>query len=377
MVYKFPSWPIHDSDELEGLSSVLQSGEWWSGKPGGIAENFEQEFADIHGATAGVLTTNGTHALELALRLLAIGPGDEVIIPAMTFMATATAVLCVGATPVSVDICSKTWCLDPQAFENAITDKTKAVIPVHFGGQICRMDEISQISASSNLHVIEDAAHAHGGSRSGQMAGSFGIAAAFSFQNYKLITSGEGGILLINDEKLLERARRMTNCGRGRGEFGYNHSVLGSNFRITNFQAAILHSQLRRLDDLAQKRQFNGALLDNALRDIPGIEPQGEEGNGRHSRYMYLFTYVPDDFGGLTRDEFVQELSKRGIPANSIYPRIQDAPFLIDTIAQKDPCKISENIAKSGIWIHHRTLIGSDYEALQIRDAIVDIRNHL
>lgn len=373
MQFQFPQWPYFDETERRALSDTLESGLWWSGYEGSPAIDFEKRFAEHHGAKAGITTTNGTHALELALRVLNIKAGDEVIVPSMTFIATSTAVHAVGARPVAVDVRRDTWCLDPDRFAEAISPRTRAVMPVHFGGKICEMSRIRAVAEEHGIAVVEDAAHAHGAFDGGHMAGSFGVMAAFSFQNFKLITAGEGGILLLNDPKLVETAERLVNCGRLRSEHGYSHRLPGSNYRMTAFQAALLNCQLDRIELFGKRRSENSAALDEAFNRMPGITPQSDVSNGRHSRYMYLFTYDDgSDTPAKGRDALVKELTNLGVPARPIYPRVQDMPF---ERSENPPCPVSREIAETGIWLHHRVLIGDRPTALQAADALCQALN--
>lgn len=372
---RFPDWPIYDEAERAALMDVLESREWWMGGGNSAAARFERDFAASHGTRRGITTTNGTHAIELALRALDIGPGDEVIIPSMTFIATASAVFCVGARPVPVDVDLATWCVAPEAVKQAIGPRTKAVMVVHFGGLICDMAAIGAICRHHGVALIEDAAHAHGAERQGRRTGSFGIAAAFSFQNFKLMTAGEGGILVTNDDALADRAEMIANCGRRRGDPSYDHAVMGSNFRLSAFQAAILSAQLARLETLAERRRENGLALDRALAAIASVIPQGDDSDGRHARYMYLLR-VPID-----RDGLVAHLADRGVPARPIYPRVQDTTLfrIGDALATADgdftvlpPCPAAARIADEGLWLHHRVLLGDLDTALRVADAIAD-----
>lgn len=379
----FPPWPYHTDLEQRRLQAVLEQGSWWR-MTGVQVKEFERDFATAHGAAYGLAVTNGTHALEAALRALGIGPGDEVIIPAMTFIATATAVLMVGACPVAVDVLPDTWCIDPKCIAAAITPRTRAVIPVHFAGHIADMAQIGAICRRHRLALIEDAAHAHGARWQGQAAGSFGDFAAFSFQNFKLLTAGEGGALLTSNADLYEQALLVINCGRRPGDTSYEHSVLGSNYRMSEFQAAVLNAQLARMELLAERRERNGAILEDALRDLDGIAPQGRDPRvERHARYMAIFCYDPAAFEGLPRELFVAALVAEGVPAYRIYPRVQDTTFYTPALARvgaarRTPpaCPVSAYLADHGVWLHHRVLLGDAETALQVAAAIAKIRAH-
>ena len=377
---RFPSWPVHDSREADLLLQVLNSAGWWRGS-GSQVSALETAFAAAHGALHGLAVTNGTNALELALRTLKIGPGDEVIVPAMTFVATVMPVLTVGATPIVVDVDPVTWCIDIDATQDSITQKTRAVIPVHFAGHIADMSRLTSICESRGISIIEDACHAHGARWEGKPAGSFGVMSVFSFQNFKLMTAGEGGMLLVNNKKIYEEAVLYGNCGRPFGDKDYLHLVLGSNCRMSEFQAAVLNAQLERLETLANRREQASAALRRLLSDVEGIQLQGRDQRvDRHSYYMFCFNYEARSFGGLPRDEFVRLLVDRGVPAYRMYPNIPETAFFPEAMAKikgdllLPSCSVSSRISKTGVWLHHRVLLAEEHTLEWIRCVIEDIR---
>lgn len=231
---------------------MLESGRWWFGER---VQQFETQFAAFQGARHAVTCTNGTTAIEMGLKALGILEGDEVIVPAYTFIATAGAVVTIGAIPVFADIEPNSLCIAPTDLERKITPRTHAVIPVHVGGALADMERINAIARSHGLRVLEDAAHAWGTQWRGRGAGTLGECGTFSFQVSKNITAGEGGILVTDDEALADLCRSYTHCGRRKGSAWYDHDHLGSNLRLTEFQAAILLAQLTRLHDQIQRRE--------------------------------------------------------------------------------------------------------------------------
>src|SRR5262245_25775254 len=258
-------------EEESRLLDVLRSGVW-----GGYSEavrEFEVRFGGYIGGKHCITVANGTVSLEVALRCEGIGPGDEVIVPPYTFMATASAVLQAGALPVFADIERDTLNIDPDRVEAAITPRTRAVIPVHFGGHAADMDRILDISRRHGLVVIEDAAHAHGGEHKGERLGGLGDWGSFSFQQSKNMTAGEGGCLITRDEQRAQQARSYCNQGRIPGGAWYDHHTLGTNLRLTGFQAAVLLAQLERLDAQTDERNHNAATLRKALLGMRGVEP--------------------------------------------------------------------------------------------------------
>ena len=378
----FPRWPQFDETEVELLRETVTSGEWWS-MSGSQVHRFEEAFAHRHGALNALCVTNGTHAIELALRTLGVGPGDEVIVPSLTFVATAMPVFTVGARPVPVDVDPESWCLDPEAVRAALNERTRLIVPVHFAGHVAAMDRLGSLADEVGVPILEDAAHAHGASRCARPAGSLGILAAFSFQNYKLMAAGEGGILLFNSPELHRRALLISNCGRPPGDTAYRHDELGSNFRMSEFQAAVLNAQLTRLDDNGARREANAAYLGRRLREeVPEVRLQGRAPEiTRHGFYMYVFTLAAGAFGGLDRDSVVRALVAEGLPAFRLYPRIEDTGHFAPALRRVggDPTKLPANpvswhLADRGIWLHHRVLLGSPRHADQVVAALLKVK---
>jgi 3-amino-5-hydroxybenzoate synthase len=380
----FPCWPISDERELAAVRAVLESGEWWRMAGSQVVE-FEKEFAAYHNASHGLAVTNGTHAIELALAALDIGQGDEVIIPAFTFISTATAVLCAQATPVLVDVNCDTYCLDPASLAAAITPRTRAIIPVHMGGHVADMGAILAIADRHNIHVIEDAAHAHGAAWKGKRVGTMQSGGIYSFQAGKLMTAGEGGLILSNDGEFIEKCFLYGNCGRPRTDRTYQHSVLGTNCRMTELQAAVLRVQLLRLEEQNARREDNATKLDRILSEVPGITPQGRDPRVTlHPHYMYMFRYDSSAFGGLSRQQLVDALIEQGVPAFVGYPAIHRTPMFRDrnfgprwrTDGDLLPdynavsCPVAESLGEEIVWLHHRVLLGDEGHLVQVADAL-------
>lgn len=328
----FPPWPEFDEKEEEALRRVLHSRRWFSGflggGPGSEVAKFEEQFTHYHGAKYGIAVANGSAALEIALRSAGVGAGDEVIVPAYTFIATASAVLQVDAIPRIVDIEPTHCCIDPNAAEQAINKKTKAIIPVHYGGQIANMESLLNLAHKHNLYLIEDAAHAHGSVWKGQYAGTIGDMGCFSFQESKTMTSGEGGIILTNDETLAKLARSYRSNGREEGRPGYEHHRLGWNYRMTEFQAAILQVQLERLKEQVTKRTINANDLSERLREVPGFnpitDPEGMEINGH---YLYSVRIDRSHFDNVEKEKIEEAIKAEGIPCSTLYLPINHSPM--------------------------------------------------
>lgn len=386
----FPQWPLHDEREIAAVTAVMESGQWWRGN-GTQVVSFEREFADYHQTGYALAVTNGTHAIELLLAALGLGCGDEVLIPAFTFISTASAVLCANVVPVLVDSLLDTYCLDPRALEAAITPRTRAIMPVHMAGQVADMDAITAIARKHGLAVIEDAAHAQGAEWRDRRAGALHTAGTFSFQAYKLMSAGEGGLIISNDEQLIERCFLYGNCGRPKNDRTYQHTVLGSNYRMSELQAAVLRVQLTRLDAQIARREANAVVLDRLLAEVPGIVPQGRDlAATRHPHYMYMFRYDATAFGGLDRQQFVNMLIAEGVPASVAYLPIHRTPLFRErTFGPRwrtdDPllpdytmvrCPIAEQIGEQGVWLHHRVLLGDESDLHELVAAVTKIRMH-
>ena len=316
----FPIWPHYDEAEERALKQVLESRIWWR-TPGTKTLEFEQAFAKFHGARHGIAVTNGTAALEVTMAGLGIGAGDEVILPDFTFVATASAVLFANALPVLVDVDPGTYCINPDLVEEAITPRTKAVIAVHMGGHPADLDRLKKITGHKKLALIEDSSHAHASEWKGKRIGTFGVAGTFSFQSSKLMTAGEGGIIISNNEKFERQARSVHDCGRMPGEWFYSHFIYGSNYRLSEWQRAVLRAQLGRLDEQTKVRHRNARLLDRLLGTIPGITPQKlDDRCTRNGQYAYIFHVNKKDFAGIATDRFIAAMNAEGIPNQASYP---------------------------------------------------------
>jgi len=386
----FPQWPIFDDQEAKALNEVLQSRVW--GIDGKKTKDFEEKFASYQHAKYGVAVVNGTIALEVALRAADIKAGDEVIMPAYTFMATPAAALELNALPVFVDIDPSTYTLDAKRVEEVVTDKTRAIIPVHIGGCPADMDSIMRIAKAHDITVIEDACQAWGSEWRGKRVGALGDLGAFSFQSSKNITCGEGGIVLTNDRKLYELSWSYHNCGRIVGGAWYQHDLLGFNFRMTEFQAAILLVQLTRLDEQTRTRNENALYLSKELTRIKGVKPLERSAQiTGHSYHLYMFRYDKEEFEGLPRSRFIEALRAEGIPCSSGYVPLYKERFMMNLA--KDPLlsklyggKIDYSKVKlpvteracseEGIWLFQNMLLGTKEDMDDIVNAVVKIKEN-
>lgn len=363
--HPFPAWPVFDEREERALLEVLHSGSW--GIFGGDkVRTFAQRFAEFQGARFGVCVPNGTLALELAYRALGIGPGDEIITTPYTFVATATAALTVGARPVFVDIDPDTYNIDPTKIEAAITPRTKALVPVHIGGQPADMDAVMAVASRHNLRVVEDACQAWGAAWRGRRVGAIGDLGAFSFQQSKNISAGEGGIVLTNDPDLYELCWSLHNVGRVRSGAWYQHEILGGNLRMTEWQAAILLVQLERLPEHMTNRDANARYLSEALSEVKGLTPLPADPRvTQHARHLFIVRYDPGAFGGRSLNEFIAAWKAEGIePCGAGYVPLNRTPAVQRTMAELfgidelPTCPVAERAAETTIWLFQHAFLG-------------------
>lgn len=314
----FTLWPIFGKAEEKRLVRTLRSGKWGRLQGSEVSE-FENRFAAMHGCKHGIAVVNGTVSLRIALIAAGIRAEDEVIVPPYTFLSTASAVIEANAIPVFADIDLHTFNLDPRSIEAAITRRTKAIIPVHFAGQPADMSRIMSIARKHKLTVIEDAAHAHGATYKNRPAGSIGHMASFSFQSSKNLTSGEGGIITTNDDSLAAACRSIQNCGRIPGGVWYEHHVVSGNYRLGEFQGAVLNAQLDRLQPQTRARDQNGKYLAARLTKFPGLHSQKRSTDcTRHSYHLFMLRLDAKKFGA-SRSAVIRALQAEGIPCSAGY----------------------------------------------------------
>ena len=386
----FPAWPVFGRADEQRLLRALRSGKW--GKLNGreVAE-FEARFAAMHGCRHGIGVVNGTVSLRLALMAAGIEAGDEVIVPPYTFYATASAVIEANAVPVFADVELETFNLDPKAVAAAITKRTRAIIAVHFGGQSADMTALMQLARARKLVVIEDAAHAHGASWDGRPAGSLGHIASFSFQSSKNLTAGEGGLITTNDDELATRCRSLHNCGRVAGGAWYEHHVLGANYRLGEFQGAVLNSQLDRLESQTARRERNGRYLAGKLSVLPGIRPQHRPAEvTRHSYHLFMARIDAEPFGA-PRAAVIKALQAEGIPCSAGYPLslYEQVMFRAKAFGPYLPgirdaldyrgvrCPNSDRICREqGLWIEQSVMLGTRADMDDIGRAFEKVHAH-
>jgi dTDP-4-amino-4,6-dideoxygalactose transaminase len=385
--YRKPTeWPSYNENEERALNRVLHSKVWGIG--GVETETFEKTFAAYQHCDFCITMVNGSVTLRNALIACGLESGSEVIIPPYTFLATATSVLEANCIPVFVDIDPESYCLDPQKIEAAITPNTKAIIPVHLAGNTAEMDQIMEIAHKHNLYVIEDCAHAHGAEYKGKRVGSIGDIGSFSFQSSKNLCCGEGGAIVSTNQELADKCWSIHNCGRVRSGKWYQHEFLGGNYRLSQFQAAILNEQILKLDQQMDTRESNATYLSDGLSKIPGIKPQKRSKNTtRHAYHIYVFRYDKVQFDGLSRQKFIELLNAEGIPASAGYTLpIYEFPFFkkrefgpFSAWKSTNPdldynsvhCPVAEKASKEeGCWLPHHLLLGTKEDMDNIIDAV-------
>ena len=380
----FPSWPTLNPNDIESFESIYNSGTWGVG--GTKVPEFAQQFAEFQGANYGVCVNSGTTALYIALKAAGVCLGDEVITTPYTFQATVVAILMTHAVPVFVDTAPDSFLIDVSKIEDAITEKTKAILPVHIAGYPSDLDALVKISDKHNIKIIEDCAQAHGAEWRGKGVGSWGHFGCFSFQSSKNLCAGEGGIIIMNDRELYERAWALHNCGRTPpdAEFG-NIEPFGGNFRMTEWQAALLLSRLTQLEKETNHRHMNMRWLDGWFGEIPGIkvtplDPRATRG-GSHG-YKALFD--SEEFEGISRKVFLDAMRAEGIPIGYWYATpMYRSSFLNSNLFGQNldysdvHCPETEKICQSGLALSQNVLMGSEEDMEDIIKAAIKIRRNV
>jgi len=387
----WPEWPVYDERELRAVEEVVRSRHWGGGLERSGEKEFELErrFAQFHDCEYGICVSSGTAALHVALLAAGIGKGDEVIVPAITWRATGTAVMMVGAVPILVDIDPETYCMDADKVEDAITERTKAIIPVYNYGSSPDMDKIVKIARDNDLVVIEDCARAHGFRWRDRSVGSIGDMGCFSFQQGKFMTAGEGGMIITNSREYMEKCHSIKNCGRIREGDQYSRGSLNwFNYRMTQFQAAILLVQLTRLTEQRERRDSNSRYLSERLEEIEGIEPIriNPKLTKRHP-WPFAFKYDPDCFNGVSVERFCEALRAEGVPCGGIDSPLYDQivfiegtiPYRLYVEGREDArkrCPVADEAPSRTISIPQWVFLGTKSDMDDIVEAIVKIKEN-
>ena len=390
----WPAWPVSDHQEANGLVKVLQSGAWYRFRAGdaGTVAAFERQWAAEVGTPYCQATSSGTAALVCALAALDIGPGDEVLVPPYTFIATVNSVLAHHALPVFVDSDPATGLMDPKRIEERINPDTRAILPVHIAGAPCDMDRILTIGQKHGLHVVEDACQAHTAAWRGKRAGSLGDAGCFSFQNSKNNTSGEGGALTTSSRHVFGQARVFHNNGNGEDSDDGGRTSNGLNLRLTEFQGALLLAQLTRNETFARQREAQGAYLNQLLQEIPGVHPKETyPGTTRHGYHLFMFDFDPDQFAGMTKSRFLTALNAEGIPARGGYGALNKQSFVeqflnsrgfqrvyspkrLREYREENHCPANDGMVSSTCWLMQNILLGTRGDIEAIAEAVARIQ---
>lgn len=384
----FPSWPSYDDTERLGLLRALESGMWGGRHKPLPAEvtAFETEFAEFHEAPAALAVTNGTHAVQLALDLAGVQPGDHVLVPALTPIPTSNAVRQRGAVPIPVDVDPHTFCVDPARLAEARTDRVTAVVAVHLSGHVADMDSILEWAGQSGVAVVQDAAHAHGALWQGHGIGALGTIAAFSFMQSKVMTAGEGGALLLPDRDCYQEAFSRHCAGRA-FDGGPYFVTASSNYRMGEFAAAVLRAQLGRLAEQNRRREQRWRELVELVAQIPGVTPQGRDPRCTvDPHYMAAMELHGEPREGVSRDTVVAALRAEGITVNLMNPPIYRLPAFwdgpvhpsaTDVHQLAEACPHSERLGAWAINFPHWTLLGEHRDVQDIADALAKVLSAL
>lgn len=385
----FAAWPQYLASDLARVKEVVESRHWGGyPMPSKYAKEFAERFAALHGAKYGLCVANGTIAIIAALKAAGVGFGDEVIVPAYTWDGTATAVLDCGAIPVFADVDPDTYCLSVHAAHAAITPRTKAILPVHLAMRFADMRKLMHMANELNLRVIEDCAHAHGGQFHERGAGSMGDLGCFSLQESKLMTSGEGGIIITSDLKMFEHVQSQVNCGRASSTDEFQQRVLGSNYRMTDLQAALLIGQLDMWPEFQAKRDAGAKRLSAALAQIDGVQPLPDQPEiTRSAIYHYVFKYTPA-MPGVARDLFVAAIEAEGVPCDGRFYEPVYRSDLFYATPDNSPqlksdysgvrCPVSEWAAyDESVWLPQFLFIGDEQDVDDTAAAIAKVSRNL
>ncbi len=341
----FPPWPVLSNEDAAASSDALRSGKLTQ-LTGSYVRDFERDFGMWNGSGDCIATSSGTTAIHTVLIALDIGPGDEVIVPAHTFIASATPVLHQRATPAFADVDENTFCLDPASVRERVTDRTKAIIAVHLNGHPADMDPLLEIAAERGIAVIEDAAQAHGAVYKARMVGTIGIAGCFSFWEDKIMTTGgEGGAIVTDDDTFGERLKRIRHHGEGpvEGERAYYHLELGYNYRMTSMQAATGRVQLQHLGKYIDTRRHNAEYLTERLGSIDGVDAPFVAEYAQHSYYKYICRLRPDT--GIEIERFIAAVAAEGLPISRRYPTpLTKQPVFRDAGLGDEPCPVADRL---------------------------------
>ena len=383
----FPSWPVITPKDEQAWMEVFRT-KRWNCLNGTYVEQFEKTWAERLGAKYSVATSSGTSALVASANALEMGPGDEVIVPPYTFVATINSVLLQHALPVFVDSDRETFQIDAKKIEASISKRTRCILPVHLGGASADLDTILAIGKKHGIPVLEDACQSHLGEWRGRKVGTWGDLGCFSFQASKNLNCGEGGAIVSNNAALIEAAKSFQNQGRAAPDAGFAWARNGDNRRLTEFQGALLLAQLERLEEQSRVRETNAAYLTKLLGEIPGIQPARMiEGCTRNAYHLYMFRYEAGRFSDLPRQRFLTALKAEGVPCSAGYSPLNKEPFLKQTLnsrgfryiysekevkalEERNVCPENDKLCQEAVWFTQNMLLGTKHDMEQIAEAI-------
>ena len=402
----YPDWPRGGNEEKHWLDKVLKSNRWFAGlqgdDPDSLGTLLGERFAELHGASYALPVSNGSTAIEVALRALDIRPGDEVIVPPYTFISTVTSVLMVGAIPVFADINPGSYCLDPDDVARRIGPNTRAIMTVHLAGHMADMSRLKELADTNNLALIEDCAQAIDAYLDGKKAGTWGDLGTFSFQSNKTLTCGEGGLILTNDSTLAEKVIALRAFGRFREKDALRSSDLtcqqiSSNYRLSEFQSAVLLGQLEKFPAEDSRRQDNAKRLTAGVKEIPGLDHVRVDGlSMKHAYYYYLVRYAADEFAGLEPVELCKVLNAEGIPfvpgdrkplyshpvfqVNNLRSSLSDEVIeryrqAVDLVSPG--CPATEQACKCTLILRHQVLLGQSEDMDDIIEALWKVKKNI
>ena len=385
----FPSWPQTDKLDEENVLKALRNHRWCT-YDGEFTPRFEKAWAAQIGAQGCVMTPCGTHALHMALNLVGVGPGDEVVVAPFTYIATIDVILMCYALPVFADTDRRTFQIDPDDVERRITEHTRAILPVHISGAPANMDKILAIAKKHNLPVVEDACQAHTAEWRGKRVGTLGTVGCFSFQETKVLPAGEGGAFVSTDRSLIESAYLFRDFGWDPKRRSY--AIRATKFRQSEFAAAVLLAQLTRLESVCAVREKHGSYLLEEMRKIPGIYPQENYGESTRQTYLEIvFRYDQTQFHGLPRSKLIEALNAEGIPAGVSYPPLNREPFIEETLnsrayrtvfskerldryREQNHCPNNDELCATSVFLDQHVLIGAKTDLDDILEAVAKVQ---
>ncbi len=391
----FPSWPRVEAADERNILAALRACKWWRAQ-GHYVRDFEQAWAKRMRARHCVATANGTSALIASLNALQVGPKDEVLVTPYTFIATINAILATYALPVFVDTDRETHLIDASKIEAGITRRTRAILPVHIGGNVADMDTIIAVARKHDLAIVEDACQAHLAEWKGQPVSTLGDLGCFSFQKYKNVPGGEAGGIVTNDDELYRHAYGYHSHYRNppnEGSIGPD-ARNGVNLRLAEFQGSVLMAQMTRMEENARRRENNARALRRLLAEVPGVIPVKTYAHcTRNAHHMFMMRYDPDAFAGMPRARFIEAVRAEGIPLSSGYGPLNREPFLENTLGsrtfravysereitgwrERNNCPVNDQVCRESMWLSQPVMLGDEADMEDIALAMGKVHRH-